>query len=53
MTFKTEGNELVIRIPLDKAEGTTRNGNVLVASSHGWMPVAPQTSISLNVVRKR
>ena len=52
MVFKTEGEELVIRIPLNQAEGQTRNGNILVASTHGWVPIAPGTTISLNVVRK-
>lgn len=52
MTVNVEGRELVIRIPLDERDGTTGNGNVLVASTHGWRRVETGVSLSLNVVRK-
>lgn len=54
MVTKVEGRVLTIQIHLDETEGMTRNGNILVASTHGWMKVPGEkdVSVSLNAVRK-
>lgn len=52
MDVKIDGDKLVITVDLGRNVGRTKNGNTLIASTHGWMPLAPLTSFSMNVVRK-
>lgn len=52
METRVEGRKLIIEIDLDGADGQTSNGNISVASTHGWVKIEKDVSLSLNLVRK-
>lgn len=52
MQHRIEGRKLIIEIDLDAHDGETENGNIRVASTHGWENVEKDVSLSLNVIKK-
>jgi hypothetical protein len=52
MQHRVEGRKLIIEINLDERDGETENGNTRVASTHGWVQVEKDVSLSLNVIKK-
>jgi len=52
MQTRIQDRTLIIEINLDEEQGVTSNGNISVASTHGWLKIEKDTSLSLNLVRK-
>jgi hypothetical protein len=52
MRVQIEGRQLILTIDLDNVAGHTSNGNISIASTHGWLKIEEGVSLSLNLVKK-
>jgi len=53
LDIRLENGKLHLVIDMDRVQAVSSKGNPLIASTRGWVPIAPGISLSLNLVKKR